>query len=202
MRILHAQHVVEAQRIASVSTAHVAHELQDRMRRLLVGEDPDAQDVLLAGFHCAELYQMVTAAGFEVMSWGDHQAELNGKQYVGVIRDIVFARGRLAGFVEPRLAPVTVRVSGRKRNAPASYELRDENDELMEDAVRTGPIIDWSWLPQAAHIAACVRPRMDIILYTCAGAATAQHAASDRHFQVVYCAFGKRQNVPAMAAGQ
>ena len=147
MRILHAQHVVEAQRIASVSTAHVAHELRDRMRRLLAGEDPDAQDVLLAGYHCAELYQMVTAAGFEVMSWGDHQAELNGKHYVGVIRDIVFARGWLAGFVEPRLAPVTVRVSGRKRNAPASYELRDENDELMEDAARTGPIIDWSWLP-------------------------------------------------------
>ena len=101
MRILHAQHVVEAQRIASVSTAHVAHELRDRMRRLLAGEDPDAQDVLLAGYHCAELYQMVTAAGFEVMSWGDHQAELNGKHYVGVIRDIVFARGWLR-VVEPR----------------------------------------------------------------------------------------------------
>ena len=72
MRILHAQHVVAAQRVASASMDHVAHELRDRMRKLLEGEDPDAQVVLLAGFHCAELYQMVTAAGFEVISCGYH----------------------------------------------------------------------------------------------------------------------------------
>ena len=45
------------------------------------------------------------------------------------------------------LAPVAVRVSGRKRSAPASYATRDENDELPEDAARTGPVLDWSWLP-------------------------------------------------------
>ena len=156
MRILHAQHAGEAQRFACASTAHAALELRERMMKLLAGEDPDPQDVLLAGYQCAELYQMVTAAGFEVISWGDHQAKLNGVHYVSVIRDIVFARGRLAGLVEPRLAPVTIRASGRKRSAPASYELRDENDELMEDASRTGPIIEWSWLqlPASPHASA------------------------------------------------
>ena len=34
-----------------------------------------------------------------------------------------------------------------KRSAPASYAVRDENGELPEDAVRTGPVLDWSWLP-------------------------------------------------------
>ena len=36
MRILHAQHVGEAQRFACASTAHAALELRDRMKKLLV----------------------------------------------------------------------------------------------------------------------------------------------------------------------
>ena len=90
MRILHAQHAGEAQRFACASTAHAALELRERMMKLLAGEDPDPQDVLLAGYQCAELYQMVTAAGFEVISWGDHQAKLTSETQIAVKnKDIV-----------------------------------------------------------------------------------------------------------------
>ena len=101
MRILHAQHVGEAQRFACASTAHAALELRDRMKKLLAGEDPDSQDVLLAGYQCAELYQMVTAAGFEVISWGAHQAKLNGVHYVSVIRDTTAQRRPGASMSDP-----------------------------------------------------------------------------------------------------
>ena len=45
MRTLHAQHGIAAQRVASASMDHVAHELRERMRNLLAGEDPNAQVV-------------------------------------------------------------------------------------------------------------------------------------------------------------
>ena len=198
---------------------HVAPELWGRMRSLLTGEDPDAQVVLLAGFYGAELYQMGTAAGFEVVSCDYRWAEHNGMHFVGDIRDTLFTRYWLAVIAAPphrevawsgacpsdacwellavftgsnaiaavpwfgerrdagaadvvdaggtlqtgwqsswalppggndssrQPGPVAIRASGRKRSTPVSYELRDENDKLPEDAGRTGPVLDWAWLP-------------------------------------------------------
>ena len=112
MRTRHAQHDIAAQRVASASMDHVAHELRERMRNILAGEDPNAQVVLLAGFYCAELYQIVTEHGFEVISCDYRWAEHNGMHYMGDIRDILFARYWLAVIAAPPCRDVAWSGSG------------------------------------------------------------------------------------------
>ena len=112
MRTLHAQHGTTSQRVASASVDHVAQELRERMRDILAGEDPNARVVLLAGFYCAELYQIVTAHGFEVISCDYRWAEHNGMHYMGDIRDILFARHWLAVIAAPPCRDVAWSGSG------------------------------------------------------------------------------------------
>ena len=69
----------------------------------------------------------------------------------------------------------------------------------MEDAARTGPIIDWSWL--RSHIAARVRPGMDIFTMPAREQLLPSTLPVIAIFRLCTGPRG-RQNVPAMAACQ